>query len=94
MLLNFGSRIFQPFKASIWSFAVAGDATTYSSRLCRTPSCQDSVPQLFRVKALKSLNLYEVTIEDLQAALSDGSLTSVEYVRFCLDRICAVCDPL
>lgn len=92
MLLNFGSRIFQPFKASIWSFAVAGDATTYSSRLCRTPSCQDSVPQLFRVKALKSLNLYEVTIEDLQAALSDGSLTSVEYVRFCLDRICAV-DP-
>lgn len=84
----------QPFKAYIWSLAVAGDATSYSSRLCRTPSCQDSVPQLFRVEALRSLNLYEVTIEDLQAALSDGSLTSVEYVKFCLDRIRAVCDPL
>ena len=56
------------------------------------PRSQDSVPRPFRLEIFKSLNLYEVTIEELQAFFSDGRLTSHEYVEFCLERIRTVCD--
>ena len=52
---------------------------------------QQDVPQVFRVEALKSLDLYEVTIDDLRQYLADGRLTSVDYVDFCLQRIRRVC---
>ena len=57
------------------------------------PPSQDDVPQIFRLDSFKSLALYEITIDHLQHLLSDGCLTSVEYVQFCLDRIHRVGMP-
>ena len=64
----------------------------HSKRIWDSPS-QDDVPQIFRLNSFKSLALYEITIDNLQHFLSDGRLTSVEYVQFCLDRIHRVGMP-
>ena len=59
------------------------------------PTYQDSVPPIFRVPfhGFNSLDLYEVTVNKLQQLLSDGRLTSVEYINFCLERIHKVSLP-
>ena len=62
-------------------------------RLDGDPICQDSVPPIFRVNGFNSLDLYEVTVNKLQQLLSDGRLTSVEYINFCLERIHKVSLP-
>ena len=48
---------------------------------------QRNVPKIFRLPTLKSLDLYEATVEILQNHMSHGNLTSVDYVTFCLERI-------
>lgn len=48
---------------------------------------QQKTPEIFRLEELNGLNLYEVSIADLQDYFSKGQLTSVEYVRFCIDRV-------
>lgn len=64
-------------------------------RLNGDPIRQDSVPPIFRVPfhGFNSLDLYEVTVNKLQQLLSDGRLTSVEYINFCLERIHKVSLP-
>ena len=57
----------------------------------------DTIPAVFRLERLKGHDLNEITIEQLQRLFSKAStdrLTSVEYVRYCLDRIRKVRTPL
>jgi len=56
-------------------------------------SQQHNVPEIFRLPALKSIDLYEVTVEDLQHHMSHGKLTAVDYVTYCLERIRVVGIP-
>ena len=44
-------------------------------------------PPCFRLGDLKNCDLYEITIEQLQSYLADGLITSVDYVKFCVERI-------
>ena len=52
---------------------------------------QQHVPPCFQMKDLKSCNLYENTIQDLQLHFASGKLTSVDYVRYCIERVEKVC---
>lgn len=48
-----------------------------------TKPSQDDAPGIFRMFE----ELYEINADELQHLLSSGSLTSVEYTTFCLERI-------
>lgn len=48
---------------------------------------QDNIPELFRVPKLGGLDVYEISVEQLQAHFEADSFTSVDYVKFCLERI-------
>ena len=48
---------------------------------------QQKVPKVFQMPPLGSLDLYEVTIKDLQQYMSSGQLSSHDYVTYCLERI-------
>lgn len=48
---------------------------------------QDELPEIFRLPSCKGFDLYEVSVDELQHLYSSGALTSVEYVKFCLDSI-------
>lgn len=48
------------------------------------------VPHIFRLPKLNGLDLFEVTVDQLQDHYRKGRLTSTGYVRFCLERIRAV----
>lgn len=87
MLLSLGYLVFRYFKSYFYSL------TPPRSAISLPPLCQDNIPDLFRVKPLNSLDLYEVTLDNLQTFLSTGRLTSLEYVEFCLERIRLVCNP-
>lgn len=52
-----------------------------------------AVPEVFRLPELKSLDLFEVTVDTLQDHMTKGRITSVDYVAFCLERIRIVGDP-
>lgn len=54
---------------------------------------QQSVPEIFRLPFLKSLDMYEVTVEDLQNHMSQGKVTSLDYVTYCLERVRKVRTP-
>lgn len=54
---------------------------------------QHNVPDLFRLPALKSRDLYEVTVKDLQHHMSQGKINAVDYVTYCLERIRVVGIP-
>jgi amidase len=56
------------------------------------PFSQDRTPSIFRLPKLKGLDLFEITIHELQEHFKNGSLTVVEYVSFCLERIQKI-DP-
>jgi len=51
---------------------------------------QDDVPNIFCVGKLNGVDLYESTIHEIQQHLEHGSFTSLEYTKFCIDRIHAV----
>lgn len=45
------------------------------------------VPSAFRMPQCGSLDLFEITIEELQSLMSSGQLTAEQYAEFCLERI-------
>ena len=51
---------------------------------------QQGIPHRFRLEELRGLNLYEISVEEIQQSFSEGWFTSVDYVRFCLQRIHSV----
>ena len=58
------------------------------SQICQShKASQQSVPPLFRLKELKGLDLYESSVDEIQQHLSEDRFTSVDYVKFCLQRI-------
>lgn len=63
------------------------------SSLNRKENAQQHVPQSFRVQLLKGVDLFEMTVEELQQCLTDLRFTSVEFVKFCLERIHSVRAP-
>ena len=62
--------------------------------LNRSVFSQQDVPDKFHVQSLKGIELYEVSVENLQRYLTEGHFSSVDYVRFCLERIRCVRNPL
>lgn len=66
---------------------IYNDADALSLRSSALSATQQDVPEIFRLEELNGLNLYEVSIAELQEYFSKGQLTSVEYVNFCLDRV-------
>ena len=48
---------------------------------------QQKVRETFRLEELSGLDLYGMSIAELQEQFSGGQVTSVEYVRFCLDCV-------
>lgn len=48
---------------------------------------QHDVPEPFRMALLKSLDLCEVRVEELQRHMAEGKISSVDYVTYCLERI-------
>ena len=48
---------------------------------------QQNITQLFCLEKLKGLDLYESSVGQLQQHLSNGHFTSVDHVKFCLERI-------
>ena len=62
--------------------------------LSRGEHSQQHVPYIFQVQPLKGVDLFEMTIEELQRCLTDRHFTSVDFVKFCLQRIHSVRAPL
>ncbi|KIX96203.1 uncharacterized protein Z520_07981 [Fonsecaea multimorphosa CBS 102226] len=48
---------------------------------------QDELPEAFQLPLCNGLDLYEVSVDELQHLFSTGALSSVEYVKFCLERV-------
>lgn len=48
---------------------------------------KDPVPEPFQLPKHNGLDLFEVTIDELQYHFSSGSLTILEYTKFCLEAI-------
>ena len=67
--------------------------TAAVSHLSRREHPQQNVPQNFQVQPLKGVEVFEMTVEELQRYLTDRRFTSVDFVRFCLQRIHAVRAP-
>ncbi|CAF9921067.1 MAG: hypothetical protein ALECFALPRED_001704 [Alectoria fallacina] len=51
---------------------------------------QQDVPHPFRLEELKGLDLYEISVAEIQQGLTEGLFTSVDYVELCLRRIHSV----
>lgn len=52
---------------------------------------QHDLPEVFKLPLCNGLDLFETTVEDLQHLFETGSLTSVQYTRYCLEMIRRVC---
>lgn len=48
---------------------------------------QGDIPDIFRLPTLHGVDLFEITVDELQHHFSSRSLTSWEYTRLCLNRI-------
>ena len=48
---------------------------------------QQNIPHLFYLEKLKGFDLYESSVGQIQQYLSQGHFTSIDYVKFCLERI-------
>jgi amidase len=46
-----------------------------------------STPTAFKMAKLNGVDLYEITINQIQNCFEHGQFTSADYVRYCLDRI-------
>lgn len=53
---------------------------------------RDEVPKVFKLPNCNGLDLFEITIDELQHHFSNGNLTSVQYTAFCLENIRRVGD--
>lgn len=47
----------------------------------------DDVPEVFRLGKCCGVDLYEVTIDQLQSYFSNDDLTAYQYTLFCLENI-------
>ncbi|KIW09981.1 hypothetical protein PV08_11757 [Exophiala spinifera] len=50
-------------------------------------AAENDMPEIFRLPACQGHNLYEISVDELQHLFTSGSLSSADYVQFCLDRI-------
>ncbi|OAP55301.1 hypothetical protein AYL99_10274 [Fonsecaea erecta] len=50
-------------------------------------SSQEELPEAFRLSLCNGLDLYEVSVDELQHLYSTGALSSIDYVKFCLQRV-------
>ncbi|KAF1356424.1 amidase [Delphinella strobiligena] len=75
---GFLSQIWKTSKDTDDSFVVVDEETSAS---------QDDLPATFRLPDCKNHNLYEITVDELQHLFSFEALTSVDYTKFCLERI-------
>jgi len=67
----------------------------YSNRMrSQGPASQQDILPTFRVPLLRGLDLYEITIDELQHCLANKRFTSVDLTHFCLERIHCVCAPV
>jgi hypothetical protein len=48
---------------------------------------QGNIPDIFRLPTLHGVDLFEITVDELQHHFSSRTLTSWEYTRLCLSRI-------
>lgn len=48
---------------------------------------RDKIPEVFELSKCNGLDLFEVTVDELQHHFSTGTLTSVQYTTFCLENI-------
>lgn len=48
---------------------------------------QGDIPKAFHLPVFRGIDLFEISIDELQHHFSSGSLTSWEYTRICLKRI-------
>lgn len=48
---------------------------------------RDSQPSVFDVTKLNDIDLFEVTVEEIQHYYSNGQLDAVTYTCFCLENI-------
>lgn len=48
---------------------------------------QDGMPPVFKLPNLNDINLYEITVTELQQHFTSGSFTVVEYTQHCLEQI-------
>ncbi|KEF55269.1 uncharacterized protein A1O9_08923 [Exophiala aquamarina CBS 119918] len=53
---------------------------------CQTQS-QGDIPDAFHLPAFRGIDLFEISIDELERHFSSGSLTSWKYTRICLGRI-------
>lgn len=48
---------------------------------------RDKIPSVFELTNCSGLDLFEVTVDELQHHFTSGDLTSVQYTAFCLESI-------
>lgn len=54
----------------------------------RNLTIREKIPSVFHMEMLNSVDLFEMSIAELQSHLSRGrSFTSEDYVNFCFERI-------
>ena len=46
-----------------------------------------SVPEPFRLSELNGIDLFEITVDELQHHFASGQLTSQEYTAYCIESI-------
>ncbi|MCJ1341380.1 hypothetical protein MMC09_006676 [Bachmanniomyces sp. S44760] len=76
---------------SLFQYPSSFQATLVSSKRQVCPS-QAKVPLPFRLEPLKSVELYEISIAEIQKHYTHGTFTATEYIQYCLDRVRLV-DP-
>ena len=54
---------------------------------------QGDIPAVFRLDALKSVDLFDISLETLQRHLEERAFSSVDNTEFCLERIRQVRFP-
>jgi amidase len=51
---------------------------------------QPEIPMKFHLPRLRDVDIFEITVDELQHLYSSEAFTAEEYTQFCLDRIQAV----
>ena len=68
--------------------------SNFASSTARKSPSQESIPPPFRLEHLNSVDLYEITIPEIQQHYKLGTFTAAEYVQYCLERIRLVSVPI
>lgn len=70
-----------------WSKATASKDDSFVLIDEKKVVLKDEIPEVFKLHKCNGLDLFEVTVDELQHHLSNGNLTSVQYTAFCLENI-------